>query len=271
MENKRSKLGDLDGLENLAESLSDVVEKMPGETTLLNLPPATIFDKELSEEDLRLVRKQWTLFQKLKLLKVANPLKIRVQNDLPELNAGTLIHGASYSRDKIKAIQDEGILSGELHGVLEDNETNYCADFFKVTERQSVNSYLEWAQQPDRTGKLVRPKPERNFLPTKIDSKIQKIAFVVDPGVNELKDLLEMDAYSEGGNQAMKGIITGLPVEINSDKGQRLSAILCGVPANFISGIIVSKALAEDVDELEYIKKTFGPEVVIFDVEGRVI
>lgn len=256
--------------------LTEVTKSAP-EIEEQTLPSTTLFEKELTASELLKLKKQWSLFQKLKGVKTTNPLKLRVQKGLPELLAGTLVHGTKYSREKIKNLKEEGVLSGELIGIPEDSETHFCADFFKAPETVSVRDYIEWYHTLDKTHGIdgsvskIRSKMERAFLPNKSSRTNDQIGIVIDPNVAELKNLLRMDPYTAEGGKEMEAIVSQLPYRPDSAEGQRLSAILCGIPGNFISALILPDKLAHDKDEIKFMKSVFGEDVLLFDMSGNKI
>jgi len=231
------------------------------------LPQETIFnDKQLCSEDLLLLQQQWNVFSELRKVTILeNPIKRRRQEGNPDLSQGTLIHGTSYDLEKLKKIKESGILSGELIGIPEDNETHYCADFFKVPEDMSVTQYSDWCNQLRTTPSgLKMKKGEGNRL--SFGYRSTGISFIIDASDPRLQKLLKYDAYDSDSSERMKNIINHLP---NTRNPNDTSSILVGIPSNFISGLIIGEGIKSE--EVKEIKQIMGDEPIIYNSKGEVI
>lgn len=235
-----------------------------------NVPflPNARFDKTLTPEDMQLLQQQWNILNELRKVRVdENPILKRKELGGTDLPQGTLIHGTSFDLEKLRQIADLGIVSGELVGIPEDNETHYCADFFRVPENMTVSEYLEWCSKPITKGILRMKRGEFNYLPMPIKSDRQ-IAFIFDTSDTRLEPLLKYDAYDPAANEKMQNIINILPRDVDPSPSRTTSAILAGIPGNFISGLIISELITEP--EVEEVKSIFKG-LPIFRVSGEIV
>lgn len=236
---------------------------------MVPLPAETLFNKPLSEEDRALLQLQWNTFCKIKQAVVLeNPIQRRREEGRIELPQGTLLHGTRYDLEKLKKIKNLGIVSGELVGIAEENETYYCADFFRVPLDMSVAQYLEWCCEVKTIGTLKFRKGEFNFIPTPGESPHQ-IAFIIDAGDPRLQPLIKNDAYAPDSHERMKSIVGSLPREFDPTASRTTSAILAGLPSNFICGIIVSDTIP--AEEVARIKQVMGEKTLIYKTTGEII
>lgn len=236
---------------------------------MVPLPAETRFDKPLAIEDMALLQQQWNVFNQLRQAVIfENPIQRRRETGDINLPQGTLLHGTSYDLEKLQKIKQLGIVSGELVGVPEDSETHYCADFFRVPENMSVAQYLEWCSQPVLMGMLKTKRGEFNYLPTS-GKPNKQIAFIVDVGNSKIRSLIEYDAYGPESHERMESIVNELPREIDPSPSRTTSAILVGVPSNFINGIIVSDDIS--VEEIAEIKQIMGQKVLIYRTNGEIV
>lgn len=247
--------------ENLPENKSE----NPG----IQLPEIMLRNKDLSEEDENKIKKQWKLLHDLSLIELPNDIRLRQQVGLPELAEGTLVHGTTFDLQKLAEIQRNGVISGEILGIPEDCETNYCADFFRVPKNMSVQDYILWTyeMEPPIEGSMLKTKRmESRYLA----GKNNKVSIIINTQNKEIEDLLDMEAYTRGYDK-MKTIITELPVERKSEKSKRIAAVLCGVPGNFISGLILPPKICEDSENISRVREIFGENVLLFDVNGGIV
>lgn len=223
--------------------------------------------RELSEADQQLLNEQLERYSAVGSLPLPNTYRDRVEAGHSELVAGTLFHGADYTRELIAGVRSHGVLSGDLIGIPEWGETNYCADFFRVPQTMGIQEYFEWAGQGESQGRLRMPRMESRYLPTS-RTKSARLAFLVDGTTPELANLLTYDAYNPAKAELFDGFIRR-SYELGSDKAGRLAAVLVGVPFNAVSGVVVSQALAEQTGEIQFMKETFGEDLPIFDNHGN--
>lgn len=79
---------------------------------------------------------------------------------------------------------------------------------------------------------------------------------------------MERDAYRDG-YESMKTIISYLPIDRYGPKAERVAAILCGMPANLVTGLILPEKIARDAVLLSELRSIFPGDVIFFDTEGR--
>jgi hypothetical protein len=245
------------------------VPKQKDENSDIQLPETMLRHKDLSKEDEKKIREQWILLRNLSLIELPNDIRLRQQAGLSELAQGTLVHGTTFDLQKLAEIQRNGVISGEILGIPEDCETNYCADFFRVPENMSVKDYVSWSHEmepPAEGSKLKTKRMESRYLA----GRNNQVTIIINTQNKEIEHLLDMEAYTHGYNK-MKTIITGLPVKRNSEKSKRIAAVLCGVPGNFISGLILPPKVCEDKGNVSKIREIFGKNVLLFDINGNTL
>lgn len=233
------------------------------------LPTETRFDRELQPQDLDLLQQQWNIFNLLKKAVIyENPLKRRILEGKPELVQGTLVQGHVYNQSTLEKIKQTGILSGELVGIPEDMETNFCADFFKVPQDFTVEEYLKWCDEPRVIGSIRSRKPEGNRLPTP-SKRSKQVALIVDITDSRLQPLLRMDAYDPDSKEIMGSVVTQLPREPETAEGKRLAAIMVGIPSNFINGVIIGNGIT--TEETQEIRDIMGEDILIYKPNGGTV
>lgn len=253
---------------NMIDS-GDVQKPQIEETRQTPLPEQFRRGKVLEAPEEQLLQQQWQEFNRLRSIPITrNPLLERAQAGKPELAQGTLLHGTEYSPEKMKSIKKTGILSAEFTGGIEDAETYYCADFFRVPKDMTIQEYQEWITTAQHKGRLIQPKMERSKLATP-NNKSKMMSLIVDSQQPELAMLLQQDAYSEKADPRLRKIASNLLDPKGDEHTRRLAAILCGIPSNFINGIIVNPGLInEDITEL---RTTFGNNVAIYSSSGEML
>ena len=216
------------------------------------------------------------------------------ENGKVQLQGGTLIHGINKYIDEslFTSIKENGILASELFGTYDDGlESFYCADFFRIPKENDnipiSDYYNKYTSDPNNS--LL------NYLPGDKGRNVENIALIINPNTN-LNELLKYDYYRKNETHSlMKDIVndecmSGFFNAENLDYGEGISAILCGLPSNAISGFLVeseniinkkietnpelkvpyTKSLNRLKDNIEIIKKLF-PDRYIFDTEGNII
>lgn len=227
-------------------------------------------DKPLSDDDMEKVRRQWQLVHELSTAKVPNEISIRRAAGLPELPRGTLAHGTRFDLDKMRSIAERGVISGELMGIPEDGETHYCADFFRVPEDMNIGEYVAWydsLEPQEGTSRITKGRMERNYLARRT-SHGEAVTILVATGSPEARMLMEQDAYRDGF-ESMKTIISYLPIDRNGPRAKRVAAILCGIPASLISGLILPEKITKNAALVLQLRSMFASDVLFFDTDGR--
>lgn len=167
------------------------------------------------------------------------------------LPKGTLLHGTGetygkksfITQEQLQSISKNGIIAPEFFGSAEQfNETYYCADFFKVTESQTLHEYSK-THREYVLGNTKQIAPEANYLPVLNQKDI--IAFIIQPNKNEIfNKLLDFDIYKSNEHKKFMQSLTGNVSYIyHLEWADRLSSILVGLPVNTFSGIWISKNL----------------------------
>lgn len=186
---------------------------------------------------------------------LTSPLRNAFKRGDTTLPAGTLLHGVcrrGYDATVLSGIAENGIISGELVGVVEDAETHGCADFFRVVEDMSLADYLAESKEPLIVGALRMQKGERMLT--------KGVALIVDTQTEGVSELLENDGYR---NTEMSEFVS-LPSTRTADN---TSAILGGIPRGAIAGIVVQEKLLRRTDAAQVIAENF-PGVPVFDEAG---
>lgn len=215
-----------------------------------------IMSEKLGDKGMVMLDEQLTIWNKLNLNpELKSPLKAALQRGETILPKGTLIHGLAYDNAVLRSIATLGVVSGELVGIIEDSETNGCADFFKVPEDMTVSEYLDWSKQSVHNGRIKRKRGEGNYID-------RGVAVIVDTQTEGLAPLLEHDAYTDSSMEDF----TRLPRGRTSED---TSAILGGVPRGAIAGLVIdARILYGDTNALQEISQIF-PALPVFDSTGQ--
>lgn len=214
----------------------------------IDFPKEIIFDKELNEEELELIKSEYkklVTISKTELDNNSYQLFLNNNNKI-YLPKGTLIHFTNSNLNNLKYISKNGLLPSEFQGIKNSDNTYYSTLFYKVNKDILLVDYL-----------------------TKI-SNDNDIAFIVNP-TSKIGGLLYYDLLDKkfDNNPIVKNIISSSFKENNFNKNN-LSLILVGVPSNAISGIIVGDSLLMDKDIIDRIKKLF-PNAYIVSKDGIIL
>lgn len=204
----------------------------------------------LSEEEKFILKGQ---IERYDSLKGKERKMINIDNGV-QLPKGTLIHGTYCNKERLTRIAKTGILTGQAIGVDEDGETYYCADFFRVSSDDTLENF------------------NSNFLfrdgrcPFGTLGKRQ-VAFLIYPN-KDLESLAVYDCYRENSKESD---ITKRFVNIDglfADK-EKFSAVLFGIPSNFINGIVLGDYFLDE-EMVDYLIKEF-PGAFITRNNGQII
>lgn len=231
----------------------------------------------ITEKGMQMLQEQWNRIHRLSKVPIQNEIRLRQQAWLPELAQDTLIHGISFSEEVIPSIAQKWILASELLWTQEiEDETYYCADFFRVPKDMTVQEYMDFCSQPKTSWdfRFSSPESSRIPIPKKFGSGSSDLGLIVNSHNTEIEDFYQYDYYRERAKENMKEIKFNPPTPIvfeEEEKFDRLSAILWWIPANFIGGIIVGEAVVADESKMQILRDAFPENVVLFDVYGKEI
>ncbi len=212
-----------------------------------------LFDRELSEEQVKLLNSQIRKFLSIRALKLDG---IQYQlylddNKRPYFTKDTLVYGTEYSEEVVDNIAKEGLIASEFNGIPKVDENYYCVTFKKVSSDVLISS------------------PGKNFV---IDDKMpfgkinDRIAFVVNPS-SKIGGLLYYDLMDSKFD--LRADVKGI---IGRQKQRNLSssALLVGVPKNCISGIVLGDRLLLEDKIINKLERLF-PLAYIVSSSGEVI
>jgi hypothetical protein len=221
------------------------------------------------------LKDQWEKFWKLRFTKKEDGHSENITQDPALLKDGTLLHNLRYDQNALSKILQSGVLSGELgygekESRAEDAETHYCADFFVNQGDKSVAQFVEFAySNEENTGALRKKRIESYACPREQNDYV---AVVVDPSKPKLAELLQRSATGMD-----TGHLANFPVRFpygaeKPDIAKRHLAVLVGIPANYISSLIVGGKLAGDSEKLTQMKAlvaSSGLDITILDYKGE--
>lgn len=211
---------------------------------------------------------QWQLFWQLKEEKVEKPI------DPNNIDNNLLVHNLGYDPVVLSDIFASGVMSGELgfgnkELIPEDSETHFCADFFKnVDGDMTVASYIKRANTLVEQGIMVKKKPIQNYrCPNGDNNNISLLINSNDLSLGKLLANSSDGVRIEDENNPIKPFIDHFPHKTDSHV-----AVLVGIPANFINGIVVGGKIEKDtgkLNELKGIMTKNNIDVPILNVLGR--
>ena len=209
-----------------------------------NLPSKMIFDKELDDEQLELVKRQYLKISsigKMKMDSIQYQLFLDKEGNII-LPKDSLIHGTKFDLNKLKSIKKNGLLAGEFIGRKKDGTNYYCADFYRVPNDIKLTVYDKNFTYNDK-------------LP--FNGCNDSIAFIVKP-TSKIGSLTYYDLYDSkfDNNPMVKSII-------EREEDDNLVSILSGIPSNAISGIILGDKLLLDNYVLNEIKRLFPNSYIV--------
>ena len=183
------------------------------------------------------------------------------------LKKGTLIHGIrKYDEDVIRSIAENGIISDDLLltgknlsmakcelCAFESEKDQTMQEFYEsyntsvMDERSSIGEVGFYRSDRD-TKETVYLRRESGYLPreekywSKDGNSVNSLAFIVEP-TDELSKILSQKKKLP---QFARGY--SLPL---------------GVPSNYISGILISKELENNVQVIEFLKSQFKDKYIV--------
>lgn len=205
-----------------------------------------------------ILKEQWAKFWQLRFTNQKSEMSAEAAQNIASLKEGFLLHHLPYSETALSKILQSGILSSELgydekETNIEDAETHYCADFFVNQKNQSVQEYINYAHgNEENTGMLKKKRMESYNCPLE---RNDNIAIVIDPNRPELAELLQRSATGIDINR-LENFSVRFPY--GADKpgiAKRHLAVLIGIPANYISSIVIGGKLANDQEKITKLKE----------------
>ncbi len=171
------------------------------------------------------------------------------------IKKGDLFHGTSYSENVVESIANNGLESGQLHGIVEDGETFCCVDFFKAKNDSNADEICKIGKQ------FTNGENQIVFVINHLDLE--------QPGAM-FPDITDYDAYNEmteNGRSAREVVnVAGLPLDYSSG-----AAILMGVPSCMISSIIVNSKIEDDSQKIEFLSSHFPKATIVSRSSGMII
>lgn len=209
-----------------------------------DLPKKMVFDRELDDEQLELVKRQYfkiASIGKMKMDSIQYQLFLDKNNDII-LPKESLIHGTKFDLNKLKSIKKNGILGGEFLGKKKEGTNYYCADFYKVEVDTKLTVYDQNFTYNDK-------------LP--FNGCNDSIAFIIKP-TSKIGSLTYYNLYDSkfDNNPMVSGII-------EKEDEKDLVSILSGIPSNAISGIVLGDKLLLDNYIIDEIKKLFPNSYIV--------
>lgn len=202
--------------------------------------------------------------------KTASSADIKISDDGKLiLGKGTLLHGIrQFNENVLKSISSDGIVFEGFFGDKATTVTIGEACFFEVDKEQSMYDYY-MSYNHDVTGEEIGEVPlykhnsetknlevlrrEAGYLPEEDKYKRGKssnsVAFIINP-TTDIQPLLEQ-------KKKLLRFARGYSIPI-------------GMPSNCISGILVSREVAQDQEKLAVIKQYF-PDKYITTPDGELI
>lgn len=229
--------------------------------------------------------------------------------DMVYLRKGTFLHGARDVLDRLQTIRNEGIISNDfVRGYNERQKTPWCASMWNIQRDMNLREYIElysgatitfrnadcskeeiklvkynemdktirdftntmyWRWQAEQT-------KECRFMPCLTNNKVE-VAFILNTASKEAKELIKNDIFNlEMDETIVRSFIFDwfcndfIYTARNALTTDRESAILFGMPACFIEGILVGKKYEQNECILKKIKDIFS-NCYICNLDGKVL
>lgn len=228
-------------------------------------------------------------------------------NDNILLSNNVLIHGTRIDVDKLDEISEIGLIAPEFLGKYNKNKKKpFVVEFWKIEEEITLKEYINKycgvtievkSNTGDILNKIITPlcniekeilslknyrdyviyqNQEQRFLPNNYNNN-STMAFIIRMN-DKNETLLKNDIFSSDFNQKIlkqivpKWFYNKYMVNRNFDNYEtgREKAIIYGVPACLIEGILVNREIENDQIQLAKIKKNF-PKCYVCNIDGKVI
>ena len=230
-----------------------------------------------------------------------------ISNPEITLTPNNLIHGSRANLETLEIISKTGLISSEFYEEINPNKKKpYVIELWDVKENIKLSDWIKkyagvTIDFKDREGKiyksiissfddiknniqkesdfrdyLIYQSEEQRFIPNDIVENAAKGAFIIEYNNND--KLIKNDIFNqEFSNQIIKDILPEWFYEkylknrtFDNYETGREKAILFGIPATMIKGIIVSRKIEKDLNYLKKIKDLF-PWCYICNIDGIII
>lgn len=230
-----------------------------------------------------------------------------ISNPEITLTPNNLIHGSRANLETLEIISKTGLISSEFYEEINPNKKKpYVIELWDVKENIKLSDWIKkyagvTIDFKDREGKIYKSiissfddiknniqkesdfrdyiiyqNQEQRFIPNDIVENAAKGAFIIEYNNND--KLIKNDIFNqEFSNQIIKDILPEWFYEkylknrtFDNYETGREKAILFGIPATMIKGIIVSRKIEKDLNYLKKIKDLF-PWCYICNIDGIII
>lgn len=230
-----------------------------------------------------------------------------ISNNEITLTPNNLIHGSRANLETLEIISKTGLISSEFYEEINPNKKKpYVIELWDVKENIKLSDWIKkyagvTIDFKDREGKIYKSiissfddiksniqkesnfrdyiiyqNQEQRFIPNDIVENAATVAFIIEYNNND--KLIKNDIFNqEFSNQIIKDILPEWFYEkylknrtFDNYETGREKAILFGIPATMIKGIIVSRKIEKDLNYLKKIKDLF-PWCYICNIDGIII
>lgn len=230
-----------------------------------------------------------------------------ISNPEITLTPNNLIHGSRANLETLEIISKTGLISSEFYEEINPNKKKpYVIELWDVKENIKLSDWIKkyagvTIDFKDRKGKIYKSiissfdyiksniqkesnfrdyiiyqNQEQRFIPNDIVENAATVAFIIEYNNND--KLIKNDIFNqEFSNQIIKDILPEWFYEkylknrtFDNYETGREKAILFGIPATMIKGIIVSRKIEKDLNYLKKIKDLF-PWCYICNIDGIII
>lgn len=230
-----------------------------------------------------------------------------ISNNEITLTPNNLIHGSRANLETLEIISKTGLISSEFYEELNPNKKKpYVIELWDVKENIKLSDWIKkyagvTIDFKDREGKIYKSiissfddiksniqkennfrdyiiyqNQEQRFIPNDIVENAATVAFIIK--YNNNNKLIKNDIFNqEFSNQIIKDILPEWFYEkylknrtFDNYETGREKAILFGIPATMIKGIIVSRKIEKDLNYLKKIKDLF-PWCYICNIDGIIV
>lgn len=247
------------------------------------------------------------LKEQIELFYIYKETEKTISNNEITLTPNNLIHGSRANLETLEIISKTGLISSEFYEEINPNKKKpYVIELWDVKENIKLSDWIKkyagvTIDFKDREGKIYKSiissfddiksniqkesnfrdyiiyqNQEQRFIPNDIVENAAKVAFIIEYNNND--KLIKNDIFNqEFSNQIIKDILPEWFYEkylknrtFDNYETGREKAILFGIPATMIKGIIVSRKIEKDLNYLKKIKDLF-PWCYICNIDGIII